>query len=220
MGLAWAHERPILEAIVFELPLILFWDAESLQTPLVLELKASLCSAVLHQAEHLDEESRVFDDATVSTDCLVGDVRVAHFTLVLYLDELDIRDESQHFNHMSDDLVGWDCLNQLDLIIGLEISHLVFSLSNNLKVGAAEHELHVDVDGYWNLADSVLHKQDHSTLQVGFKVDAAAMFNEQSDLTLVIGAFQVDMTGYKVGSTVSRTLLQTLVNLHQSQQIG
>ena len=46
------------------------------------------------------------------------------------------------------------------------------------------------------------------------------MFNEQSDLTLVIGAFQVDMTGYKVGSTVSRTLLQTLVNLHQSQEIG
>ena len=71
---------------------------------------------------------------------------MAHFTLVLYLNELDICDESQYFNHMSDNLVSWDCLNQLNLIICLEISHLVFSLTDDLEVRAAEHELHVDVD--------------------------------------------------------------------------
>ena len=47
---------------------------------------------------------------------------------------------------MSDDLVGRDCLDQLDLIVGLEISHLVFDLTDNLEVVATEHELDVDVD--------------------------------------------------------------------------
>ncbi len=47
---------------------------------------------------------------------------------------------------MSDDLVCGDCLDELDLVLGLEICHLVFDLANDLEVVATEHQLDIDVD--------------------------------------------------------------------------
>ena len=146
MRLAWAHEGPILQAIVLKLPLVFLRDAEGLKAALVLQFKAGLSCAVLHQAENLNEQLRVLDYAPVPANGLVGDVGAADFTLVLNLDELDIGDEAEHFDHMPDDLVSWNRLDQLDLIVSLEIGHLVPHLADNLEVGGTEHELHVDVN--------------------------------------------------------------------------
>ena len=52
--LAWAHEGPILQAIVLELSLIFLSDAESLQAALVLQFKAGLGCAILDEAEDLN----------------------------------------------------------------------------------------------------------------------------------------------------------------------
>ena len=45
--------------------------------------------------------------------------------LVLDLDELDVSDEAQHLDNVTDDLVSEDCLDQLDLVVGLEVGYLV-----------------------------------------------------------------------------------------------
>ena len=105
----------------------------------------------------MDEELWILDNAATATDCLVGDVLAAYLTLVLYLDKLDVGDEAEHLDDVSDDLVGGDCLNQLDLIVSLEIGHLVLDLPDDLEVVAAEHELHVDVDRDGNFPHSIFH---------------------------------------------------------------
>ena len=104
---------------------------------------------------------------------------------------------------MSDDLVGRDCLDQLDLIVGLEISHLVLDLTDNLEVVAAEHELDVDVDRDGNFPDCIFHEKDHASRQCSLKVDTTAVLNEECNLTLVICTFQVNMASDKLSTTAA-----------------
>ena len=80
------------------------------------------------------EQLRVLNDASISADSLIGDIRPADFALVLNLDELDVSDEAEHLDHMSDDLISWNRLYQLDLIVGLEVGHLVSYLADDLEV--------------------------------------------------------------------------------------
>ena len=82
----------------------------------------------------MNEELRVLDYAPVPANGLVRDVRAAYFALVLNLDKLDVSDEAEHFDHVPDDLVSRDRLDQLDLIVGLKIGHLVFHLADDLEV--------------------------------------------------------------------------------------
>ena len=218
MRLAWAHESSVSEAIVLELALVLLSYSESLQAALILEFKTSLGCAILHQAENLDEEPRVLNDAPVPTDGLIGDIRVADFTFVLNLNELDVSDEPKHLDYVPDNLISRNRLDQLDLVVRLEVSHLVLDLTDDLEVAAAEHELDVDVNGDRNLAHGILDKEDHASLQVGFEVDPTAVLNEERHLTLVIRALQVNMTGHEVCATASRVVLQALVDLRKRDQ--
>ena len=66
--------------------------------------------------------------------------------LVLNLDELDVCDEAENFDDVADDLVSRNRFNQLNLILSLEVCHLVLDLPNDFEVVAAEHQLGVDVD--------------------------------------------------------------------------
>lgn len=211
--LARAHERAVPQAVVLEQPLVLLRDAERLQTALVLELEARLGGPVLDGAEDLNEELRVLDDAAIPTDGLIANVGAAHFALVLNLNELDVSDEAEDFDHVPDDLVRGDRLDQLDLIVGLEVGHLVLHLPDDLEVGHAEHELHIDVDGVGDLAHGILDEQDHAAPQVGFQVDAAVMLDEERHLALVICALQVNVTRHKVRTATPRIVLQALVDL-------
>ena len=88
----------------------------------------------------------ILDDASIAADSLIGDLIATHLAPVLDLDELDVRDKAQHFDNMADDLVGGDRLNELNLIVGLKVGHLVLDLPNDLEVVAAEHNLHIDVN--------------------------------------------------------------------------
>ena len=214
VGLARAHKRAVLETVLLELPLVFLGHAESLQAALVLEFEAGLGGSVLDQAEHLDQELRVLDDAPVPADGLIADIGAAHLALVLNLDELDVRDEAEHLDHVPDYLVRGDRLDQLDLVVRLKVGHLVAHLPNDAEIGATEHQLDVNVDADGDLAHRVLHKQDHAPFKVGFQVDATTVLHKESDLTLVICALKVDMTGDQVGATTPGALLQPLVNLY------
>lgn len=56
---------------------------------------------------------------------------------------------------MSDDLISGNCLYQLDLVVSLEVGHLVLDLSNDFEVLNVEQHLGVYVDGDGNLTESV-----------------------------------------------------------------
>ena len=47
---------------------------------------------------------------------------------------------------MANDLVSWNRLDQLDLIISLEVCHLILHLPYDLEIIAAEHQLHIYVN--------------------------------------------------------------------------
>ena len=157
---------------------------------------------------------RVLDDAPVPTNGLVRDVRAANFALVLNLDELDVGDEAKHFDNVPNNLVCWDRLDKLDLIVGLEIGHLVFNLADDLEVGGAEHELHVDVNRDGDLAHRVLHEQDHASLQVGFEVDAVAVLDEERHFALVVRALQINVTRHEMRAAATSVVLQALIDLY------
>lgn len=88
----------------------------------------------------------VFNNASISANCFIADISATHLALILNLDELDVSDETKHFDNMADYLVSWNCLNQLDLVVCLKISHLILHLANYFEVVTAEHQLDVDVD--------------------------------------------------------------------------
>ena len=77
---------------------------------------------------------RVFDYASISANGFIANISATNLALVLNLDELDVGDEAEHFDHMSDYLVSWDRLDQLDLVVSLEIGHLVSHLADDLEV--------------------------------------------------------------------------------------
>ena len=146
MTLRWVHKSAVLQTVVLEQALVLWCHAEGLQAAFVLELETGFGCAVLDEAEDLDEKVWVVDHTAITADGLTADVSSAVLALVLDFDELDVSDEAQDFDHMPDDLVSWDRFDQLDRVVGLEVSHLVLDSSNDFEIRGAEHQLHVDVD--------------------------------------------------------------------------
>ena len=136
----------MLQAIILELALVFLSDTEGLKTSFILQLETGFGSTILNQAQNLDKQVWIFYDASVSANGFIADISATHFALVLNLNELDVGNETEHFDNMADNLVSWDGLNQLDLVVSLEISHLIFHLANYFEVVTAKHQLDVDVD--------------------------------------------------------------------------
>ena len=88
---------------------------------------------------------------------------------------------------MSHDLVSWDRLDELNSIVSLEISNLVFDFTNNSEVSHIEHELSVDVDLIRDLSQSIFDKQDVASLECALQIDAGAMLDEDSYFRLITG---------------------------------
>lgn len=178
MRLRRTHECAKAQAVVLKHALILIRDAEGLQAALVFQLQRGLCCAVLHSAEDLDHEPWMLDNAAIAAHLLIGDVCVTVLALVLDLDELDVSDEAKHLDDVTDDLVRGDSFDQLDLVVCLEVGHLVLDLTDDFEVGAGEHKLGVDVDRGGDFAHGVLDEKDHAALQRRLQIDAAVMLDE------------------------------------------
>ena len=59
---------------------------------------------------------------------------------------------------MANDLVSRNCFYELNLIVGLEICHLVLHLPYDFEVVDSEHQLDIDVDLVRYLPQSILHQ--------------------------------------------------------------
>lgn len=139
-------ESSILQTVVFEKTLVLFWHSEGLQNSFILQFEWSFRSSILHLTQSLHVEFRVIDKATAATDWLIVEICIAFITLVVNFDELDFSNETKYFDHVSYDLIWWNCLNQLYSVIRLEVSHLVFDFPDNSEICNIEDKLHIDIN--------------------------------------------------------------------------
>ena len=103
--------------------MVIFRHSECLQHSFILQFKRCLRSSILYLAQCLHVELRIIDEASTAADRFIVQITIAFVTLVVDLDELDLGYEAKYLDHMSHDLVSWDCLNQLDGVVCLEVSH-------------------------------------------------------------------------------------------------
>ena len=65
---------------------------------------------------------------------------------------------------MPHDHVSWNRLDELNSIVCLEISDLVFDLANNSEISHIEHKLGVDVDLIRDFPQSIFDEEDVASL--------------------------------------------------------
>jgi len=79
---------------------------------------------------------------------------------------------------MSGDAVGGDGLDEGNLVVGLEVSNLLFYASNDLEIVDAELKLSVDVNLVRYLPQCVSHYQHISFLQCRLQVNFLVVLHE------------------------------------------
>ena len=136
----------ILQAVVFEQTLILFSHSESLQNSFILQFKRSFRCSILHLAQSLHVKFRVIDKTATATNRFVIQISVAFITLVINLNELNLCNKTKYFDYMSYYLISRYSLYQLNCVVSLEVSHLIFDLTNDSEVIYVENELNVDIN--------------------------------------------------------------------------
>ena len=67
------HESAVLHAVLFEFLLLFFGDIESFEDLVVLQLETGLGRSILNNAQNLEVENRVLDEASISTNVLICD---------------------------------------------------------------------------------------------------------------------------------------------------
>ena len=167
--------------------------SKGLHDSLILQFKGCLGGSILNLAESLHVELRRVDEATTPADGLIVQVAVALITLVIDFDELHFCDEAEDFDDVPHDHVSWNRLDELNCIVRLEISNLVFDFTNNSEVVHIEHELCVDIDLIRDLSQSIFDKKDVASLQCSLEIDPRAVLDEDSDFGLIAGGLQVNV---------------------------
>lgn len=128
----------MLQTVVLKHALLLLSDFKSTDAAFILELKGRLCCTVLQRTKHLNNEFRILDVATTPAEVFVLYIRVADITLILDLDELGFHNKAKDFEHMPDNRIGWNGLDQTDGLIRLEICDLILNLADNAEISNAE----------------------------------------------------------------------------------
>ena len=189
-------ESTILKAVVFEETLVLLCHSKGLHDSFILQFEGCLGCSILHLAKSLHVELRGVDEATTPADRLIVQVAVALITFVIDFDELYFCDEAEDLDDVPHDHVSWNGLDELNCIVRLEISNLVFDFTNNSEVVHIEHELCVDIDLIRDLSQSIFDKKDVTSLQCSLEIDPRAVLDEDSDFGLIAGGLQVDMASH------------------------
>ena len=142
----------------------------------------------MNLAQSLHVELGIVYKATTSANGFIVQVSVTFIALVVDLNELDLSDEAENFDHMPHNLVSWDGLYELYSVVSLEVCHRtgVFDLSNDSKVCYIEDKLDVDIDLIGNFPQCVFDKKDVTSLKRGFQIDTSSVFDEESDFRFVI----------------------------------
>lgn len=85
---------------------------------------------------------------------------LADIALVLHFDKVDLNDDSANLDNVPYKVICLDSLQQSQGRIRLEVTDLVFDLSDYLQVFGVVEELHIDVKVVGDLPEGVCH-EDH-----------------------------------------------------------
>lgn len=157
--------------------------------------------------ENLEDELRVFDAATISTDGLISGFCLANITLVLNLDEIDVCYEAYHFYDVSHYRVIGNGFDQLNLCTSLEIINLVFDLSNHNHSLWGILCLYIDVYAIGHFPQRILHKQDLVLENQLLQVKVHRMLHKQAYSTLIIDTLDVNLRVFHVFIVLLHALL-------------
>lgn len=101
--------------------------------------------------EHLNDEKRILNEAAIPAYLLILSLSLADIALVLHFDKIDINDDSANLDYMPDQVISLDSLQQCQGGIHLEVTDLIFDLSDYLQVLRVVEELHIYVKFVGNL---------------------------------------------------------------------
>lgn len=90
------------QAVLFEALLVSFSYSKCLDTSFIFQFEGRFGGTVLDDAEHLDVELGVLDEAAVPADILILNISLADVALVLNLYELCLDDEAEDLEHVAD----------------------------------------------------------------------------------------------------------------------
>ena len=105
----------------------------------------------MHLTEHLNDEKWVLNEAAIPAYLLILSLSLADIALVLHFDEIDINDDSANLDNMPDKMICLDSLKQCQGRIHLEVTDLIFDLSDYLQVFRVVEKLNIDVKFVGNL---------------------------------------------------------------------
>jgi hypothetical protein len=93
----------------------------------------------------LNDEKWVLNEAAIPAYLLILSLSLADIALVLHFDKIDINYDSANFDNMPDQVICMDSLQQCQGGIHLEVTDLIFDLSDYLQVLRVVEKLHIDV---------------------------------------------------------------------------
>lgn len=111
----------------------------------------------------------------------------------MHFNKVDVDNDAAYFHDMPDDMISLNRLKQSKLSISLEITDLIFDLSDNLNISGVKLHLSVNVKLIRNLSECIGDKDDLILSKVIFEVDAAGVSHEECDLAFVINALNVNL---------------------------
>lgn len=164
----------------------------------------------------MHDQNRVFDEAPVSAYLLILCLGLADITLVLNFDEVYLDDDSANLNDMSDDVVCVYSFKESQWCISLEITDLIFYLTNHLQILWVVEKLDIDVEVVRYLPEGI-NNEHHLILQNDFfQTESGRVPHEECNFTLVINTLNINLCVYHVLSSAHDIeILALLIELNQ-----
>lgn len=204
-----------MQTIIFKHSLFLLCDSECVNTTFIFQFETCFSCAILNSTQHLYDEFGIFDITTTSAKVFILNILVAHVALILNFNKLSFNNKAKNFQYIAYNSICWDCFNQTDCLVRLEISYLIFDLSYDFEIVNCELELGIYVDLIRNFPLSILY-QKHKTLQNSvFQVNFASVADKEVYLRLIICRFHIYARSYDLCWLTISLLLIILYNYYK-----
>ena len=142
----------------------------------------------------MHNEKRVFNEAAIPAYLLILSFSLADIALVLHFDEVDLNDDSANLDNVPDQVICLDGLQQSQGGVCLEVTDLVFDLSNYLEIFGVVEKLDIDVKVVGHLPEGICH-EDHLVFEDELlQIQSGGMSHEEGDLCLVIDTLNIDLS--------------------------
>jgi len=154
----------------------------------------------------LNHEKRILNEAAIPAYLLILSLSLTDIALVLHFDKIDINDDSANLDNMPDQVICLDSLQQCQGGIHLEVTYLIFDLSDDLQVLRVVEKLHIDVKFVGDLPQGICD-EDHLVFEDELpQIESGGMSDEERDLGLVIDTLNIDLSVYHILAATSHAI--------------